>query len=492
MPTKGNESGIRLVISSDGLTAELLIGAKAEELNVDTESAGSLLFEAGVEVDDDVQAAVNEAVESWVPGVEVRRTICRGIPPKHGVSGSVEWDPEVLGEQAAGEEAGSETGDGEESAVSFYDRCAFVFVKGGQEIGRIIPPEDGQDGVDVCGGALPAKQARPASLQVDESIAVEEDGRMIAQIDGVLSRSRDKAAIKQYLELPKGVDFSTGNIDFDGDVKVINGVCDRFRVAATGNIEVSGLIGCSEIRADGTVFSSGGMAGRDEGTMCAGGDLNIRYLDSTTVRVGGTLRIEREAINCSIDVNGSVDSAHASLIGGELMCIGKVEVSALGSDAGTPTTIVVGAVPALERRLDRLDTIAERLTERKETLAKQIDDLDSPGRVMDFDEEEERASMSVELDSLTDLLDRAAVCRDSARDRIASLTTVDVRVMKALYAGTSVVRGNQRMTVRETTNGPLRITCDKRGELVYRIGDHGGVVPLRSVSEVQAIDAEAA
>ncbi len=57
------------------------------------------------------------------------------------------------------------------------------------------------------------------------------------------------------------MDFSTGNIDFEGDVRVLKGIRDIFEVRATGNIEVGGLIEASTIDAGGSVFAKGGMAG---------------------------------------------------------------------------------------------------------------------------------------------------------------------------------------------------------------------------------------
>jgi uncharacterized protein (DUF342 family) len=398
MAIKGPENGIRLIISPDNTRAELLIGPRALPDNVTIDEATSLLFECGIEPDNAIRERAKAIIDAWEEETEQLGVVVEGSSPKNGENGRIDWDkaigedesiaddaqgPESQAAQAAGADADEPKppAKAEAQPVSFYDRCAFVFVKEGQRLGRVVPPTDGEDGLDVFGNAIAAKPGRAVSLRVDDSILLASDGEMTAQLDGVLSRSRDKASVKQYLELPQGVDFSTGNIDFDGDVKVINGVRDLFKVSATGNLEIAGLIECAQIQAGGDIVSAGGMAGREEGTLRAGGDLTIRYIDSTHVTVGGSLRIEREAINCEITVNGKIESPQASIIGGRTSCIGPIEVAALGSHGGTHTTVIVGCVPPLEEKLTQLDAIIARLESTKEKADEEMQKLKMPGRV---------------------------------------------------------------------------------------------------------------
>jgi hypothetical protein len=356
----------------------------------------------------------------------------------------------------------------------------------GQQLGRVVPPEEGIDGVDVTGKSLPAKDGRAAKLKVDDSILIDAAGSIISQEDGVLSRSLERAAVRNFLDIPDAVDFSTGNIEFDGDVRIANGVRDLFEVSATGNLDVRGLIESAVIVTDGDVVSAGGMAGRERGKLRAGGDLTIRYIDSAEVNVGGDLHIEREIINCDVLVMGQVRSPRAAVIGGRLVSIGPIEVGTLGSDGATPTDVVVGSVPPLEERLTKLDALITKLEKQHETESAEMQTFSLPGRVRTSEDAERQTELSFGLMQLQDKLTACRATRKAVVDKINGLRVVDLRVQKTLHMGVAVCCGMQRVTLTRDLKGPVRIVRDRRGELCYRTGDGGSNTPLRQIGDVQA------
>ena len=104
-------------------------------------------------------------------------------------------------------------------------------------------------------------------------------GKFIAQTAGVLQFRANKITISQALVIDDYVDFSTGNIDFDGDVQVRRGVRDKFRIRATGKVEVQGLIEAAHIETGGDFEAATGMAAKETGRVQIGGSLTAKYLE---------------------------------------------------------------------------------------------------------------------------------------------------------------------------------------------------------------------
>jgi uncharacterized protein (DUF342 family) len=480
---------VRLLVAKDGSVADLVIPADADPQEVTYEWCLQMLHEASVVVTSTVSDRLRKLLESFNGEEDLREHIAVGTPVQHGVDGHIDWaegletDPSLPSAEDGDESAESTD---EPAAIDFYSRSAFIMVESGQHLGRIVPPTDGTDGTDVRGQNIAARAGKPVKVKFDESVGVSGDGTMTAQIDGVLSRSREKIAVRQYLEIPGYVDFSTGNVDFDGDVKVLKGVRDLFEVNATGNIQIGQLIEAASINAGGDLFATGGMAARERGSCHVGGDLSIRYLDSADVSVGGSLRFEREMINCTTKILGSLDAPGGSIIGGETRVVGKVSVAVLGSSSQVPTTLHIGGVPGLEEKLERLGALVDAMEEKEDKQRAELKKLQAPGRILSSQDRERQTELSFELHGIEA---QRAKCRASHRElseRIKAVRTVDVSVEKMLHAGVRIALAGQIFRINKAVKGPLRILLDRRGELVYRVGAGGQNVPLRQISEIRA------
>ncbi|MFU8828334.1 MAG: FapA family protein [Phycisphaerales bacterium] len=486
---------IRLLIAKDGSSADLVIPEQVAEDELSYEACLHLLHESSIVVTSTVSERLRAVIESYTPGTELRETVAKGVPVVHGEDGRIEWEPGLEPETETSDEADADQSDSGEAGssvpkapegVCFYSRSIFVMVEAGQKLGRLLQPTDGTDGNDVRGQNIAAKAGKPLKVRFEESVAVSNDGLMTAQVDGVLSRSRDKIAVRQYLEIAGYVDFSTGNIDFDGDIKILKGVRDLFEVSATGNIEISSLIESATVIAKGDIAASGGMAGRERGILTAGGDTTIRYIDSTQVNVGGVLRFEREMINCQAMVTGSIESPAGSIIGGETTVVGKVLVSVLGSSSNVSTTLNLGSVPSLESKLASLEKLVEALEAKCVKMDRELKNLLMPGRILSNQDRERQTELSFELHNVKS---QRAKCEASLRDltaRIQAIRTVDVSIEKMLYAGVRLAIGNQIFRINKDIKGPMRILLDRKGEIVYRVGDHGTNMPIRQISEIRA------
>lgn len=456
--TNSHAVPIRVVVGGRNLTAEVIVPPVAEAADLTPDDIADALRDKEVEVTPDVLERVADALDSLVPGRELRAVVAEATSAVHGEDGYIEW---YVGEDAREPDPPpSDTDDDEpepdpDNDLTHYERTSLVIVNEGQTIARVIAPTDGTDGRDVKGRTLPAKPGQPVRLRCDDSIEIHADGAAVARSDGVLSQSLGRWAIRPHLLIPGYVDFSTGNIDFSGDIEVVRGIRDCFVVRAEGNLQVLGLVEAATLETGGNLHVHAGVAARERGSVKVGGDLEGRYFDAAHIEVGGALRVTRELINCTTLVHGPVESPGATMIGGILTAAGPARLAVVGSRGGAKTRIVLGSVPKITAKIAQADRVIEALERRMNEL--------QPGK--------ERDDASSQLESIRTKRDQLA---DAARD----LRVVDLWVSLTIHHATEIVVDNRVHRIAHDLQGPIVIKQARDGSLIYNAGDADTFEPL--------------
>ncbi|MFP4144922.1 MAG: FapA family protein [Phycisphaeraceae bacterium] len=469
-----SNASIQVELADDKSVARLIVPPGLPRDFVTEQLCRTVLREAGVAWDAAVAKQVAKMLDALPPeGEKGDFVVARSVPVRHGEDAVIEW---LVDETEVDREE-----------LSHYDRSAYVLVESGQTIARITPPTHGEDGRDVTGKPLIAQPGRDVELKLDETVMRSSQGELVAQIEGVLVRSGEEVRISPQLEVPDYVDFSTGNIDFDGDVVVGKGIRDCFLVAATGNVEVSGLIEAATIRCGGDLMARGGMAGRERGEVHVGGSLHARYLDNLEGDVGGDLVVEREAINAWLGVSGEAQVARGSIIGGKLTVAKRIEAASLGSAAGVTTRLVLGRLPKLEKQLAELKSIITRLKQRLEKLEEEQLRLKQAGR-LGPEQAERQTELSFEMQQAQGNLAKARGAHATLHQRIETRRCVDLNVTRTLHPGVVLIFDDHAYLFSDPLSGPVRIERGEDGELVYRQGSSSGPRPLAQITSVRAAD----
>ncbi|MEM9082720.1 MAG: FapA family protein [Planctomycetota bacterium] len=476
------DKSIRVSVAQNATEADILIpsGCDASALNID--AAVSTVVAAGVAITDEVRERIQEILDEYLndPEADAAGVIAQSKPPAHPANGFVEW---TLPEPDEGEETeGTPEADAE---ASHYERTAFTFVEKGDVLGIVHPPEEGEDGIDVRGQAIAAKQPKEARLLVDDSITIRSDGEIVANADGVLCRCEDNARICASLEVSENVDFSTGNIDFDGSVVIKRGIKDLFVVRATSDVQVQGLVEAATIEAGVNVELNGGMAGRERGTVTAGGNLDAKYIDSSTVQVMNQLSVRKEMMNCHTTVHGSLDASSGVIMGGHHVVAGVAHVGTLGSRSGTKTTIVLGSVPLVDSKLKRVVELAGWIREQDGSDRDELEYLNSIKTSMTPAQVERQMELSIALQETDKKLEVAQQTVTEITDKVKKLRTVELIVTRMLHANTVIVIQDHAFTVRDDERGPIEIYTDSANKPRIRRGDGPGS-PLTTICDLQA------
>jgi len=168
-----------------------------------------------------------------------------------------------------------------------------------------------------------------------------------------------------------GVNLKTGNIIFLGSVIVNGNVEEGFSVKAAGNIEVNGTVERADLDAEGDIFVSQGITGKNVGTVRAGKSIWARFIENTKVTAGNMVIVSDGIINSQVDADKRIvcNGKRAHIVGGRLRATEEINAKNLGSPTShTETICEVGSDPKSRLRL-------EELTDQKTELEKQLEEV---------------------------------------------------------------------------------------------------------------------
>ncbi|MDY7107248.1 MAG: FapA family protein [Planctomycetota bacterium] len=478
-PESAGAPSIDLKISADRSEASVIIPERFDPDALEVGLVTRCISERGVILDEENHGLVEQLVESFRDDPRrIEEIIARSTPPVDGKDGRLEWMPGF----DPNEEAVPAEPDDPKAPVDFYSQVSYIGVRAGDHVATLIAPTTGEDGQDVTGAALTARPGKAVDVRIDESLTVDDDGHVIAQTAGVLEFNDRTLAIARLMEVPEYVDFSTGNIDFDGSVHVREGVRDRFVVKATENLAVDGLVEGATVITGGDFHCRRGMAAKDRGQILVGGDAHVGYLNNVRGRVRGHLFVRRELMDCELIVGKSLSSSQGAIVGGRVIVTGPAEIATLGSPGGTPTLLVLGEVPLVAVHVHRLDQMILAFRAELERLREGGDGSGAGGAMRHVTAVQNR------ITRLQHAIDRCGQKRAELAERIPDARTVQLLVNKAIWSKSRLRIAGREFAFDGDVKGPLRIEWGGRRQIICRRGD-GAETPLFDLARETGIAA---
>gem|GEM_PF-5242547 len=161
-------------------------------------------------------------------------------------------------------------------------------VKKGQKILSIIPPTDGEEGIDVHGDKIEAKKGAQLNIRLGKGVEFSSSGNtVIASIDGIPNYSGQSISVNPLYIVQGDLTIEKGSLTFNGDILITGNVAENLSVQATGNIEIQGSVTYANIKAGKNVSIGKNII---TSTIVAGGDTTFYqmvhgYLESIGQRL---------------------------------------------------------------------------------------------------------------------------------------------------------------------------------------------------------------
>lgn len=239
----------------------------------------------------------------------------------------------------------------EDGSTDYYNTSVIENVKKGQVLIEKIPPTAGESGITVKGKALHAMNGKNKKLPPGKNIEHTSDGlKAFSTIDGMLSMARNRISILPVFEVNGDVDFSTGNIEFLGNVIVKGNLKNGFSIKSGGDVHIYGIVEGGSIEAEGAVFIQTGIRGLKKTRINAAGSITTKFVENAFIRSKTDILVDEAIMHCETVAGNSVilNRNKGLLVGGITRAAQFVRCKNIGNALATNTEIELGIDPDLK------------------------------------------------------------------------------------------------------------------------------------------------
>ncbi|MGE5474058.1 MAG: FapA family protein [Ignavibacteriales bacterium] len=333
---------IQVDVSPDGLKAFIIFNAVPEELALSNrenlkKQILQKLNEVGV-----VFGIKSEVLLDDLEN-EKRILIAEGSMPENGKDAEIK-----LYEM---KEAKPKITDGQN--VDHYDLSLINRVAKDEWLGEKNDATPGKPGKTVKGIDIAPIPGKNLNIEYDKASVYEEreeDKTIIrALYNGAVNYVNGQISVANHLEVAGNVDFSTGNIDFDGAVTIKGTIDDNFQVIADGDIEILGELGVGNVKSIesrcGSVYIKGGVSCKNRVTVRAARNIFVKYAANAILLAGQIVNVGYYCLNSEVKAKEVlVESSKGQIMGGVVEAEARIIVGTLGSPSEKRTFLYVKGI----------------------------------------------------------------------------------------------------------------------------------------------------
>ncbi len=440
------------------------------------------------------KGVIDELVKSLHQGKpELRVRIAKGLAPEDGKDGKLVY----LVKRYEGKRRDIEREEGNIRELHLFDNIEL-----GQDIARLYLPVPGKDGVDVFGKVVAAKVGRECDLKTDSSIELKDKAGttayrvLVATKAGFLLEDKGVLQIRDEFVAEGDVDFTTGNLDFIGRMKVTGSVLTDFNVVANGDIEIHGEVQGGFVKSiHGSVTVKGGIIGsisadflshekhekketkeksQERPNVWARGTVSALRVQGARIESHGDVMITKEVMNSVIRTRGSLLMPQGDLFASQVFTSKALEAREIGSTSAIRTLIFLvsevessGEYAELLRSIEKHDEVTEVIqlqlgpyAEEREKLSQLKPPLRKRAELLLKKLSEVEASKKV-------LLEKQAELFSNQGERPPARINVHGRV----FPGTEIFASDKSLAVEEEIVGPKTIEFQMTEEEQFVIGE---------------------
>lgn len=331
----------------------------------------------------------------------------------------------------------------EDGTVDFHQLNFVSNVKAGDVLVTRVPADLGEHGTDVTGKDIAPRKVNDFRIQAGKNTVLEEDGKILrATVNGhAILDTGGKVSVSDVLEIKGDVDASTGDINYEGSVIVRGNVNTGYRIEATGNVDVDGVVEGATIIAGGNIALRRGVQGMNRAFLKCKGSLMTKFIENANVVVDGI--IETGSILHSDVVSKKeiyVRGRKGLLVGGTVRAGVLIEAQSIGSYMGSNTKVAVGVDAETQ---DRLKNLAEELKklQAEEYRVRQLLELLQAKQKQGTLAKEHLSALPKTIEHYTELKDRIQVIDDEIVENSVAIRDVDnarIKVHDTIYPGVTL------------------------------------------------------
>jgi uncharacterized protein (DUF342 family) len=397
------------------------------------------------------------------PGSDlIQVAVHQGRPATAPQHGRIEWARPFFDIGFVVDEASGTT--------DYWTPARQVTVREDEELARIIEPVPGEAGADVFGRRIVAARARSARIVPGQNVRLDRDSNaLIANKSGRIRWTGYTLAVDETFTISGDLGLKTGHVNHPGALIIRGNVQQGAQVAAEGDVLVGGTVESASVKTGGSLEVRGGIIGRADTTVRAGGGIRARYVLEADLRARGDIVVGGEIVNSKLETVGGIESITASIIGGSVQAVGGIEVAQAGSESGGLTRLTIVAYPDLDPLVQEQRALREakelelaRHRQVAEVLLPRRDRLPAPKKKQLLETIEAMEALRSEIAAVQLELDHL-------QEEIDERTKPEIFIKKMLYSNTVITILDTMLKVPANLPGPLRARV-KGGKILVTPG----------------------
>jgi uncharacterized protein (DUF342 family) len=353
------DSKVYIALANDSLEAYLSIypplgtGSK-----LTLEEIKKAIADEGVRVNLNEEAIAKIAELHYKDYIVERTLIAVGQPPVKGRDASIILQFSTAEKRPKLSDSGR---------VDYKNIDNIIHAKKGDVLITKRPATRGIRGVTVKNGEISPVPGKDVEIYYSEGVMMNPTGTtFVATHDGYVEFNGTTISVHEVYFVNHDVDYSTGNIRFNGTVHVKGDVLSGFRIEAKKDVIVEGVCGDCEILALKNINIKLGIKGNFSNLFRAGGNIVIGYGENAKVLAKNDIIIKKYSYNCDLYAGNRIDASSGDgiIAGGMVKAFSELMAKQLGTHGNSRFTVYMGTKYYIDQKLERLRREKARLMEK--------------------------------------------------------------------------------------------------------------------------------
>ncbi len=349
--------------------------------------------------------------------------------------------------------------------ADYKNRDNITSIQEGSRIAEVLPPETmPEDGWDVTGKALPAREVEDLDLEIGDNIKeVTEEGTkyLVAAKSGELIYDKKRISIQDAHVIKGNVDLASGNVKFPGSVNVSGSVSSGFYVLSGGDIKIGEGIDASLLSADGSIVIQQGVKGGGKAVLRAKKNIHASFIEQAVLLSVGDIRLKNYCLRSAVKCNGKLEltTEKGNIIGGTIKSRMGIDAANIGSEMGIKTDISFGQDYLIADQIELEEKEIKKLNASSQKIDRMMKEHEKKG-----DRKQLEMLRAEKLKNLK-LVEKRSLRLFSLREKFEEHFPAEIKVRGTLYPG----------VVIESHGRYHEITTPKKGIRVVFNSDTGRI-----------------
>lgn len=361
--------------------------------------------------------------------------------------------------------------------IDYRDRGTIKTVREGELLALLVPCTIGQDKKTVTGKVTNAKKGVEKTYKAGKNVYIEEDEegrkRFVSKIQGSPIFQEHFIDVTPETLINGDVDYSTGNINCHGDLKILGKVSPGFTVESEGDIEIFDYVEGATVKSKGNVTLKRGIKGQDKGVVETSGNVYATYIERAKIISKGDVVVNNILLDSNVVCGGKVivTSGKGSIIGGNVKAAQGIEAKRIGSDFSTSTSLHVGRNFFLEEKTLDVDEYIKRCNKQIAEIERYFPVTVLNGEniaIIGEDKKEMATRASALWERLKEIIDEAAKVKNKMDESLKTGLKSTISVREMIYPRVRIAAGGSRMLTEKEHKNVVFYEDAQNHEVKYR------------------------